>query len=200
MGPRYNTDIQTMSSGQEARNQNWLRPRDEMDAGYGIAKIEDLELVLDFFHVSAGQAYGFRVKNWLDYKSGSALDTPADTDQLLGAGGQTEYQLIKTYTVGVESQYRVIRKPVGTWDNSTVLVAVDGGNPQTEVETAPGADQYTIDYTTGIITFGVAPTGDVTAGFEYDLPMRFQIDALPVSLDTFYAGNTNIPLIELRDP
>ena len=74
----------------------------------------------------------------------------------------------------------------------TVLLARGG------VATTSG---WTIDSTTGIITFAAAPGAgvSVTAGFEFDVPVRFDTDELPVTLDIERLGSiTSIPLVEVR--
>jgi uncharacterized protein (TIGR02217 family) len=56
--------------------------------------------------------------------------------------------------------------------------------------------------TTGIVTFtaGNFPTTGqaVTAGFEFDVPVRFDTDELDVNLDYYLAGSAHVPLIELK--
>jgi uncharacterized protein (TIGR02217 family) len=73
-----------------------------------------------------------------------------------------------------------------------VRIAVDG------VEQPSG---WSVDTTTGIVTFDTAPaTGvAVTMGFEFDVPVRFDTDALDVILDLERLGSiTSIPLVEIR--
>ena len=75
-----------------------------------------------------------------------------------------------------------------------MLVAVDG-TPRTE-----GVD-YTIDNTTGLVTFLTAPgTGQaITAGFEFDVAVRFGTDQIQASVATFQAGDMpSVPVVELR--
>lgn len=74
----------------------------------------------------------------------------------------------------------------------SVRVAVDG------VEVASG---WTLDSTTGILTFGTAPGNGVAirAGFDFDVPVRFDSDTLDVTLDIERLGSiTSISLIEIR--
>jgi len=104
-----------------------------------------------------------------------------------GAGAQTAFQITKTYTVGAQTRTRVIHKPI----SGTVLVAVGG------VLQADPAD-YSIDETTGIITFVAAPTGEVTVGYEFYVPVRFETDSMPFNLEVFNAGGVSINLLELR--
>jgi uncharacterized protein (TIGR02217 family) len=59
----------------------------------------------------------------------------------------------------------------------------------------------TIDDNTGLIAFDSAPaTGAaITAGFEFDTPVRFDTDTLAINLSNFAAGEIpSIPLVEIR--
>ncbi|PKP67590.1 MAG: TIGR02217 family protein, partial [Alphaproteobacteria bacterium HGW-Alphaproteobacteria-5] len=97
-------------------------------------------------------------------------------------------QLVKAYTSGAQSWTRAITKPVA----GTVRVALDG---------AEQLGGWSIDATTGVVTFDTAPaTGvAVTAGFEFDVPVRFDTDTLDVTLDLERLGSiTSIPLLEIR--
>ena len=60
---------------------------------------------------------------------------------------------------------------------------------------------WSVDTTTGVVTFSAAPGAGVaiTAGFEFDVPVRFDTDVLDVTLDLERLGSiTSIPLLELR--
>lgn len=60
--------------------------------------------------------------------------------------------------------------------------------------------KFTVDNNTGIVTISSAPATDaiITAGFEFDIPVRFDTDALTISLAHIKSGSCNIPLIEVR--
>jgi uncharacterized protein (TIGR02217 family) len=82
---------------------------------------------------------------------------------------------------------RTIAKPV----EGTVRIAVDGA----EVE------DFEVDTTTGMVTLASAPAegAAVTAGFEFDTPVRFDADRIEVTLESFDAGRmAAVPLIEVR--
>ena len=191
-GPVYETVLIVPKSGIIKANANWTYPRHEYDAAYGVRSQTDLEQVIALFHIVQGRAHTFRWKDWADYKSCSVVETPSATDQTIGTGdgSTTEFQLVKTYSFGGESRLaRWITKPV----DGTVLVAVDG-TVQTE-----GTD-YTVDYSTGVITFASAP-GDglaVTVGYEFDVHVRFGADELSISLDAYRAGSASIEIIEQK--
>jgi len=135
--------------------------------------------------------YGFRWRDRLDHASAPAV-TP--TDQVIGTGDGTNatFQLVKAYGGAFAPYTRPIVKPVA----NSVRVAVGG------VEATAGTD-FTCDTTTGVVTFlaGHIPAADavVTAGFLFDVPVRFDTDFLEVDLDAFAAGSIpKIPLVEIR--
>ena len=192
-GPGWATTVVETDSGDERRNQRWSYPRHKFDVAYGIKTIAGLETLLSFFHVVAGKAIGFRYKDWLDFKSCARAASPAATDCVIGTGtgALATFQLLKTYTQGAYTRSRKILKPIA----STVLIAVAG-------TTKTLTTHYTLDATTGIVTFtaGNIPTAgqSVTAGFEFDVPVRFDTDELEVNLQYYAAGSAQVPLIELK--
>ena len=105
-----------------------------------------------------------------------------------GDGITTAFQLVKRYASGSQTWVRAITKPVA----GTVRIALDG---------AEQLGGWSVDTTTGVVTFATAPAEGVaiTAGFEFDVPVRFDADALDVTLDLERLGSiTSIPLLELR--
>ncbi len=192
-GPGWSTTVIETDSGAEARNQRWSYPRHEFDVAFGVNTIVRMEALLSFFHVVAGRAIGFRYKDWLDYKSCARSATPAATDCAVGTGDGTTaaFQLKKVYTQGSYTRSRKILKPIA----ATVLIAVAG-----TVKTV--TTHYTLNDTTGVVTFtaGNIPTAGqaVTAGFEFDLPVRFDTDRLSVNLNDYNSGAAQVPLIELK--
>ena len=189
-GPERRTQIVEMASGDEERNGSWADSRRRYDASYGIRKADDLVAVTAFFEARRGRLYGFRWKDWADYKSGLPSASPAAIDQPIGTGNgmATSFQLVKLYTSGAQSWTRTITKPVA----GTVALALNG---------VPQITGWTINTTTGAVTFAVAPTAGVaiTAVFEFDVPVRFDTDTLDVTLDFERLGSiTSIPLIEVR--
>jgi len=189
-GPERRTQIVELASGGEERNASWANSRRRYDAAYGIRRADDLAAVVAFFEARNGRLYGFRWKDWADFKSCLPSQTPAATDQTTGTGDgtTTAFQLVKSYVSGAQTWTRMITKPVA----GTVLVAIDG------VEQTTG---WSVDTTTGLITFTAAPAAGsvITAGFEFDVPVRFDTDTLDVTLDIERLGSiTSIPLIEVR--
>ncbi len=189
-GPERRTQIVELASGDEERNASWANSRRRYDVAYGIRRADDLAAVVAFFEARNGRLYGFRFKDWADYKSCLPSATPEATDQIIGTGdgSTTAFQLVKTYASGAQSWTRTITKPVA----GTVRVAIDG------TEQPSG---WSVDVTTGVVTFDTAPATGVaiTAGFEFDVPVRFDTDALDVTLDLERLGSiTSIPLLEIR--
>ena len=189
-GPERRTQIVELASGDEERNASWANSRRRYDVAYGIRRADDLAAVVAFFEARNGRLHGFRFKDWADYKSGLPSKAPGPQDQLIGEGdGATSvFQLVKRYSSGSQTWTRVITKPVA----DTVCIALDG------TEQASG---WSIDTTTGVVSFDTAPASGVvvTAGFEFDVPVRFDTDTLDVTLDIERLGSiTSIPLLEIR--
>lgn len=188
-GPERKTEIVTLGSGYEERNAVWANSRRRYDAGSGVKTLDDLSGVIAFFEARLGRLYGFRFKDFADFKScapGGSL-SPADQSIGTGDGATTTFQLTKTYVSGPASWIRKIAKPV----DGTVRVAVAG------VEQTTG---ITIDTTTGLITFASAPANGaaITAGYEFDCAVRFDTDQLSINLASFAAGEIpSIPIVEV---
>jgi uncharacterized protein (TIGR02217 family) len=191
-GPERRTEIVTLANGFEERNTPWAHSRRRYDAGLGLRSLNDVETLIAFFEARTGQLHGFRWKDWSDYKSGVPLADPAPDDQLLGTGdGMTSvFQLQKTYQSGLQSYTRPIRKPVA----GTIVVAVAGDQKIESLE-------YSVNLATGEVTFVLPPDlgTRVTAGFEFDVPVRFDTDAIQTSVASFQAGEVpNVPVVEIR--
>lgn len=189
-GPRRRTRVVTLASGHEERNAAWANSRRYYDVSYGLRFGADLDRVVAFFEAMNGRLTGFRFKDWSDYRSGAPLASVSATDQLLGQGNGSAvaFQLRKGYTAGADTWWRDVAKPVA----GTVVVALDG------VVQAGG---WSVDATTGVVTFDAAPgVGvDVTAGFEFDVPVRFDSDELPLVMDLEHLGRiSSILLAEIR--
>ncbi|WP_298836378.1 DUF2460 domain-containing protein [uncultured Roseobacter sp.] len=191
-GPERRTDVVTISNGFEERNAPWAHSRRRYDAGVGMRSLDDVETMIAFFEARFGQLYAFRWKDWSDFRSRKPSEEITAIDQEIGTGddSQTAFSLTKTYRSGEHTYVRPITKPVA----GTVRVAVAGN------ELAETVD-YTMDLATGTITFVTAPAaGDpVTAGFEFDVPVRFDTDSILTSVASFQAGEVpNVPIVEVR--
>jgi len=161
-----------------------LRPSFRVPCLAATAIFEELVYVISRNSVSD--------RDWADFKSCAPSATIASADQELGKGdGESkDFALRKSYTSGDETYWRPITKPV----SGRVFVAIDG---QLQSE---GTD-YFVSTETGIVSFAVAPTVNVsiTAGFEFDVPVRFELDAIETSVTNFSAGQIpNVPVVEVR--
>jgi len=176
-GPSFSTSVVALASGREERNILWANARGKWNISTGIRTREQMLDVIAFFHVVKGRAYSFRFKDWNDY---------AATDQLMIEVTPTTWQLVKRYAIGGLGHVRTITKPVA----GTVAVKIGG------VPTTPSG----IDHLTGRVTFSSPPSSAPTASFEFDVPVRFDIDHLPVQAQAFdQQVVSQIDLIEVRE-
>lgn len=192
-GPERRTEIVALGSGAEERNTRWADSRRSYNAGYGVKSLDDLHAVIAFFEERRGRLHGFRWRDPLDFKSCAPERTPAPLDQILGIGDgtQTVFELVKTYGSAHLPYRRRITKPV----EASVTLAVNG--------IVEPSSTHSIDYTTGTVTFlaGHEPAlgAAVSAGFLFDVPVRFDTDKLEVNLSGFASGAIpSIPLVEIR--
>ncbi len=192
-GPERRTDVVLLGSGREERNARWAHARRRYDAGYGVRSLASLSQVVAFFEERRGRLHGFRFRDRTDCSSSATGGPPQASDQLLGTGDGTKaaFGLCKTYGAAFAPYVRAIAKPVA----GSVLVAV-AGTVRTE------GTHYRLDPATGLVTFKPgsipAPGEAVTAGFAFDVPVRFDTDRLEIDLASFEAGEIpSIPLIEI---
>lgn len=191
-GPERRTEIVTLRNGFEERNAAWAHSRRRYDAGLGVQTADDLSEVIAFFEARMGQLHAFRWKDWADFKSSLPSAGVTALDQKIGdgTGSATEFQLVKQYVSGAEAYARPIAKPV----HGSVKVAVDG------TELVEGV-AYSVDYSGGRITLFAAPEleAEITAGFEFDVPVRFDTDRIDTNAAAFEAGDVpSVPVVEVR--
>ncbi|AGK58086.1 hypothetical protein HYPDE_32058 [Hyphomicrobium denitrificans 1NES1] len=193
-GPERRTDVVALGSGYEERNSRWADSRRSYNAGYGVKSLDDLHRIIAFFEERRGRLHAFRWRDPMDWKSCAPNVLPTPLDQVIGSGdGMTAtFQLHKIYGSAFAPWARDIKKPVA----DTVRVAVAG------VECNVEAD-FAVDTSTGVVTFlaGHIPAvgQSVTAGFEFDVPVRFDTDRLEINLSGFTSGAIpNIPIVEVR--
>lgn len=191
-GPERRTEVVTLGSNREARNARWAHSRRRYEAGYGVKSLAQLAQVVEFFEERRGRLYGFRWRDRADHASCAPGATPAPTDQTLGAGdgARATFQLVKTYGGAFSAYTRTISKPLA----GSVRVAVGGA------EKPPAL--FGVDPTTGALTFAPgqipAPGEIVTAGYFFDVPVRFDTDFLEIDMQAFEAGVIpKIPIIEI---
>jgi uncharacterized protein (TIGR02217 family) len=179
-GVERRTEVVTLASGFERRSTPWAEGRRRWLIGANLRTLADMAELVAFFEARMGRLFGFRFRDFMDFRSCAPGSEPAATDQALetGDGETVAFQLRKGE--------RVIRKPVA----GSVVVAVDGVVVAAEVDAA-----------TGVVTLAAAPAegAAVTAGFLFDVPVRFDADRIDVTLESFDAGRmTAVPLVEIR--
>lgn len=146
------------SGGAERRNLNWDQPLGEWDVSYGVVDAASLESLAALWFNTRGPWLSWFFKDHADYKipyAGSGL-----TNQVIaeGDGATQTFQIVRRYTTpgGLNYDrdvYRIIEGTDSAWLDAT---------PLTRVASGPGAGQYSIDITTGLIT-----TGDVLTGGQF---------------------------------
>ena len=189
-GPERRVDIVALGSGAEVRNTPWAHGRRRYDVGGAVRTLDELHALIAFFEARRGKLHGFRFRDPFDFKSCAPMQTPAPSDQEIGIGNgaQTTFQLTKTYGAGASAYVRPIKKPVA----GSARVAIAG------MELAGGA--FSVDATTGIVTLAAPPAlgAAVRAGFQFDTPVRFDVDRLDLALEGFGAGRAlAAPLVEI---
>jgi len=185
-GPTYLTTVtQAAESGVEYRNAARDIAICRWDASFGIMSQADLTVVLKFFRLCKGKAHSFRYKDWADFQ---VTEEEGWLGTAEGDGTTTVYQLYKRYAVGGVYSERKILKPVP----ASVMVLVSGA-----------AAEATVDYTTGVVTFDVAPADGalITWTGEFDVPARFDTDEMKQSIDDFQMSSWGqVPIVEVLVP
>lgn len=185
------TEIVTLGSGFERRSTPWAQGRRRYLIGANLRSLDDMAALTAFFEARRGRLYGFRFRDFADFKSCAPGASTSPSDQVLGQGDgvRTGFALSKRYGDDEVAAERRIAKPV----EGSVRLAVDG------IERPGGT--FAVDHATGMVTLNEAPDPDavVTAGFEFDTPVRFDTDRIEVTLESFGAGRmAAAPLIEVR--
>lgn len=191
-GPERKTDIVTLANGFEERNTPWEHSRRRYDAGVGMRSLDDIETLLAFFEARRGQMFGFRWKDWSDYKSSRASQDVRFDDQTIaiGDGSETRFQLCKLYRSGTFTYERPIKKPV----RGSVRIGIAQDELQEDVD-------FEVNYATGAIQFVQPPAEGlpVMSGYEFDVPVRFDTEGIQTSVASFQAGDIpNVPIVEVR--
>jgi len=176
VAPTFRTAVVTAAGGAEQRNADWAEARTRYDAGPGVRSEADVRLLLDFFRARMGRARAFRFRDPFDWEA---------ADQRIGTGDGTtrRFALVKHYG---DTRRRITRPVAGS-----VRVRV-GGVELSGFAVEPG----------GWVVLDVAPVSGaaVTAGFRFDVVVRFAEDSLSVSRSTFGAGEAaSVPLVEVRE-
>ena len=191
-GPEFLTSVVPLDSGGEYRERRWSRPLWKYEIAHNIKRIEQIAEIRAFHLARGGREQSFLLKDWIDWSSAAdGQSAPAMLNQPLGTGNGvlTTFQLIKRYPDAVRPYDRAIKWPVA----GTLLVAVNGVLKTSGVAVNRG---------TGVVTLtpAPAPAAVITAGFQFDVPVRFEDDWLSVSWDTINSRSAgSIALIEVRE-
>lgn len=192
-GPTFRTTIFTRNSGFEDRNVEWTYARAEYDVAMGIKTQAEFEEVRAFFFARRGKAYGFRFKDWADYKSCLVINSVSGTDQALGVsdGITRSFPVVKLYADTVSEYVRPIIKLVA----AKVRVALGGVEVPTE--------DFFVDANSGVLTIFrpelVTSSVILTCGYEFDVPVRFNTDQMLSTLEHYNVHSWGqIPLMELK--
>jgi uncharacterized protein (TIGR02217 family) len=190
VAPTFSTRVIESISGHERRSTMWADARLHFDAGPGVRSEADIAALIAFFRARRGAARGFRFRDPFDFGSGAFGATPSAVDQLLGTGDglTTSFRLCKHYGESSDAQLRLITRPV----EDSIRVAVDGA----------GLSAGWVHNGLGEIVFDAPPADGavVTAGFLFDVPVRFAEDRLEIDRETFAAGVVpSVPLVEIRE-
>lgn len=197
--PSHLTFITASPSGREVRNPEREARRLKFNAAAGVKTLDDVELLITWHAAMEGQAYGFLLTDWLDYEVTQADRVLYNTGGLVVKtrgratliSGST-HQLEKWYTVGARTFKRKLTRP----KSGTVAVYFDGS-------LATVTTQYTIDYTTGILTVVSGSPTVISWTGQFHVPVRFEQAELPLELllyrpdsKTGLSEVPEIPLIE----
>jgi uncharacterized protein (TIGR02217 family) len=180
-GPEFATTVVATGSGHEKRNVNWSEARGRWDVASGLKKQAQIDELIAFFRARRGKAYGFRFKDWTDYKA---------TGQLLGTGDDVKTQFPAPQAGPVRERDRGSDHHQAGRRHGEGLPGRRGA-----------ALGLSVDATTGLVTFGTAPTlgVEITADFEFDVPVRFDTDHMAVTIESYRLHNwQQIPIVELR--
>ncbi|WP_022682158.1 DUF2460 domain-containing protein [Sphingobium bisphenolivorans] len=190
VAPSFSTQVVESPSGHERRSSDWADARLSFDAGPGVRSEADIAALIAFFRARRGAARGFRFTDPYDDRSCAVGEAPGALDQRLGVGDgvRAEFRLQRFYGAGEDAQVRRVTRPVA----GTIRVAADG------VELTSGWSHVGL----GVIAFDTAPAEGavLTAGFRFDVPVRFAEDRLDINRATFAAGEApSVPLVEIRE-
>jgi uncharacterized protein (TIGR02217 family) len=190
VSPRFSTRIIESASGHEQRSTEWADARLSFDAGPGVRSEADVATLISFFRARRGAARGFRFADPYDDRSGPPAESPSPLDQVIGTGDgdRTEFQLVKHYGDSDDAQERRITRP----RSGSIRIALGG------LEQAAGWQHLG----GGRIAFALPPANgiSITAGYLFDVPVRFAQDRIDIDRETFAAGTIpSIPLVEIRE-
>jgi uncharacterized protein (TIGR02217 family) len=191
-GPTFRNVIQEAISGNEQRFAQWTKCRATGDLSYGLLTsadpLGDFKAILALWRGHFGSMYPFRFRDWGDYIA---------THSVFGTGDatKTQFQLSMTYDpqailLGTAGSFFYVR--------AITLLATDV-TPSIYISNVLQTTGYSIS-SSGLVTFTSAPAAaaQLTWSGEFDVPVRFDADTLPVVLnEADLASINNIPIKEV---
>ncbi|UTC29885.1 hypothetical protein BAJUN_02790 [Bajunvirus bajun] len=160
-GPKFKTAIYTIDSGYEANVRDWTRTRAEYECSHEVKHPEQMKTLTEFFMNRRGMAYGFRYKDWSDYR--------LKQEKIEGKGNHAQkiFQITKTYRShreGAEPTTYVRRITKLAWN--TIAGVTVGGVVARQSNEGDWGDitdftkpWYHVDVDKGKIEFYEAPAG-----------------------------------------
>jgi uncharacterized protein (TIGR02217 family) len=202
--PRFSTSIASSWSGAEVRNRNWMHPLRTFKLPEAVREHPQYEAIQDQWLIMGGPERSFPFTDPLDFASvplvlPNVVPDITSVDQELGTGdGVTrDFQLQKTYERMGETYTRPIYLP----QEDTVLVALNGLPPDDPTLTG-GPYTWTVSRPGGVVTFTPAPAAglEVTAGFLFDVAVRFEADDSFDGIVQSYqvSGFSDLTFVEVR--
>jgi uncharacterized protein (TIGR02217 family) len=194
-GPEHSTLVVTSPfSGVSQRNVNRLDPLHRYTIQTALLKQQQLNDLRAFFVCRDGMARGFLMLDMTEFwfSANGSPYTPTGTPNQFGTGNGviTQFGLYKRYSSGGVVRDRRIVKPV----SGTITIY---NNAVLQVESA----NYTLDYTTGIVTFTAAPANGnaLTVTGQFFVPVRFATDFFDPGMTDALTGLRleNLPLLEI---
>ena len=165
-GPSTSVEQVSLSNGFRETNLLWTQKLRQLNIGYPNMTTTDAFEILRIFEAVEGPLNSFLCKDRNDWnttagnmQNGGETSITKDDQKLentvtkldVGDGSTTTFQCIKDYSSGATATHRrTILKPQNGAGNFAIKVALDG------VLKTEGPD-FTVDYSTGIVTFSSAP-------------------------------------------
>lgn len=199
--PRWSTDLSQVDSGSENVNQRWAHPLHRFTIPEAVRDMEIFNAVRDHWLVMRGPFYTWPWRDPLDFASVELVrpniaPTLSNLDQPLGIGDGVErdFKLMKRYAVGSQTYSRIIEVPIVA---SVIIKATLAGDPGYVTPT------FSVSRPGGVVSFDTAPAANavLTAGFLFDVPVRFESDdAFDGVVRTYGLGGfSDLTFIETRN-
>lgn len=185
----FNTAITETRSGAEWRSQYHIYPRRAYTLPYKLMPRAQFVALRNFHRLRGGSARGFLLWDLTDFF--------APLQQIgVGNGVSTTFQLALTYSDAAASFTEPTFHPVptGTTVPTQLRGAATGATTASIIvkvgsTTLTEGTDYTVNHSTGLITFTVAPanTAVIQAQWYYFIPVRFTSDTFTLDLNSIYA-------------